>query len=127
VSLRLQAEADLGAILGDATGGFGWPIVVTNPAGVSATLTGFSTDVSQTIDPQTGEMVGGRQASVALSLASLAAAGFELPFAVADGASKPWLVSFVSINGETLTFKVADSNPDRAIGITTLVLEVYRP
>lgn len=125
MSLRLQAEADLSFILEDATAGFGWAITVTNPAGESRSLTGFSNDVAQFIDPDTGQVVSGRQASVALRLSSIYEQGFELPRGIADSSLKPWLVQFDDINGSAYTFKVAESNPDRALGIITLLLELY--
>jgi len=127
VSLRQLAEADLGAVLEDGATGFGWPITVTSPAEMSALLTGFSDDISQIIDPDTGQIVSGRLASIALRISSLTAAGFELPQGIADAAQKPWLVTFDDINGNSFTFKVMQSNPDRALGIVTCILELYRP
>jgi hypothetical protein len=127
VSLRAQAAADLGAILGDAAGGFGWPITVTDPSGTARTLTGFSSDIGQVIDPQTGVAVAGRTASVALALAALTAAGLGMPRGIADPASKPWVVSFNDIGGTSHTFKVLEAMPDRALGVVVCTLESYKP
>lgn len=125
MGLRTMAEADLGHILEDSDG-FGWPITVTNPAGlVVPSLVGFSDDIAQVIDPETGAAVSGRMASVALRISSLMRAGLALPEAIADRISKPWIVQFDDINGNTHKFKVAQSNPDRAIGLVTCLLEVY--
>jgi hypothetical protein len=126
MGLRSTAESDLEFILEDADTGFGWNITMTNPAGITADLVGFSDDISQVIDPDTGQAVSGRLASVALRITSLALAGLGLPQAIAGTAGKPWLVTFDSISGETFTFKVAQSNPDRALGVVTCVLEFYR-
>lgn len=125
--LREIAEQDLGTILEDGTAGFGWPITVTNPAGLVRPLTGFSDDIAQIIDPDTGQAVSGRLASVALRISSLIAAGLTLPQGIADAGSKPWVITFDDINGNSFTFKVAQSNPDRTIGLVTCLLETYIP
>jgi len=125
MSLREIAEADLAVTLEDGVGGFGWPITITDPTGASAALVGTSTDIAQVIDPDTGVAVSGRSASVAVRIASLTAAGLGLPVGIADSGSRPWTVSFDDINGAGYTFKVQQSNPDRAIGLVTLVLEKY--
>jgi len=127
VGLRSIAESDLTAILQDGTTGFGWEITVIDPAGTPAILTGFGNDISQLIDPDTGVAVSGRQASIALPISALTAAGLGLPRAVADGAESPWIVEFNDVGGTPHVFKVSESNPDRALGIVTCVLEAYTP
>jgi hypothetical protein len=115
VSLRDVAEADSKAILEDSVTGFGYPITVTSPDKVTASLTGFSNDIS------------GRTASVALSIRSLTEAGYTtLPKGIQDEKSKPWLVQFNGINGNPFTFKVTEGHPDRGLGIMTCTLEIYR-
>lgn len=125
MSLRLQAAADLVGILEDASG-FGWPITVTSPEGVSASVVGSSTDIGQTIDPETGMAVSGRRASVVLALSSLAMAGLGIPRGIADSSRAPWTVTFNDIGGTPHTYKVQESAPDRAIGCVRLELEAYR-
>lgn len=125
MSLRQLAETDLGLILEDSSTGFGWSITVTDPAGTSRTLTGFSDDIAQIIDPDTGQAVSGRLASVALRTSSLIAAGLSLPRGIADSGSKPWVIEFDDINGSAYKFKVSQSNPDRALGLVTCLLELY--
>lgn len=124
--LRAQAEADLGRILEDTTNGFGWPIKVTDPSGAVGQLTGFSTDISLMIDPETGQAVSGRTASATIRIALLSSEGLGIPQGVADGAVKPWLVQFDDINGVAYTFKVKESIPDRAIGAVSCILEFYK-
>lgn len=126
MGLRNTAESDLGAILEDSVTGFGWAITVTSPAGVSASLTGFSDDISQVIDPDTGQAVSGRLASVALRISSLTSHGLGLPRGIADSASKPWVIDFLDINGNPFKFKVQQSNPDRALGLVICILELYK-
>lgn len=125
MGLRDTAQTDLGMILEDQTTGFGWPITVTDPAGTSASLVGFSNDIAFQIDPETGMMVSARTASIALRIKLLTDNGLELPEGIADTAGKPWVVVFTDINGGSHTFKVSQSNPDRAIGIVTCNLEFY--
>lgn len=127
MGLRELAERNLGAILENSASGFGWPITVTNPAGSTESFTGFSNDISQVIDPDTGQIVSGRAASVALRISSLAAKGFAIPYGVADQSSKPWIVSFDDINGNPYTFKVRQADPDRTLGMVVAILEAYTP
>lgn len=125
MSLRATAEADLGKILEDPNG-FSWPITITDPSGtVVPDLSGFSSDVSQLIDPDTGQMVSGRVASIAIRIGLLTANGLGLPVGINDSDSKPWVIEFDDINGNGYTFKVQKSNPDRAVGLITCLLEAY--
>ena len=127
MGLRQIAESDLGLILEDTVTGFGYSITLTDPSGTVRPLTGFSDDISQIIDPDTGQAVSGRLASAALRISSIISAGLTLPKGIADAGIKPWLVQFDDINGNPYTFKVAQSNPDRALGLVTLLLELYAP
>jgi len=127
MGLRQIAETDLGLILEDKDTGFGFDITITDPSGSTGTgpLTGFSDDISQIIDPDTGQAVSGRLASVAVRISLLTSVGLGLPRGIADAGSKPWLVQFDDINGNPFKFKVAQSNPDRAAGVVVLLLELY--
>ena len=124
MNLRELAEADLAFTLEDGAFGFGWPITITTPAEVvSNPLTGYSNDISQVVDPDTGMLVSGRVATVALRISSLTADGLAIPHAIASKTQRPWLITFDDINGQTYTFKVKQSNPDRGLGVVTLILE----
>lgn len=125
MNLRQQAELDLGFIIEDQETGFGWPVSVTNPSGSAADLIGLSDDISQIIDPDTGQMVTGRLASVVFRISSLDTAGLGLPRGIADSGEKPWVVEFDDINGSPYKFKVSEANPDRAIGVVVCFLELY--
>lgn len=126
MNLREQAESDLSFILEDKENGFGWDIVITDPAGTVGNLVGLSDDIAQMIDPDTGVAVSGRLASVAVRISSLTTEGLALPVGIASSSEKPWLVAFNDINGNPYSFKVQDSNPDRALGLVTCILETYR-
>lgn len=125
MGLRDLAQSDLGAILEDKATGFGWDISVTDPSGNTQALVGFSDDIAQIIDPDTGTAVSGRLASVSIRISSLIAAGLSLPQGIADAGSKPWIIGFNDINGNPYTFKVSQSNPDRALGLVVCLLENY--
>lgn len=127
MNLRALAESDLGFIVEDGATGFGWPITLTDPSGFSSPdpLTGLSDDIAQVIDPDTGQAVSGRLASIALRISTLYAQGYALPQGIADASAKPWIVEFNDINGLPYKFKVQQSNPDRALGVVTCLLETY--
>ena len=126
MGLRELAEADNRVILNDNTTGFGYSIVLTDPTGTVIPLTGFSNDISQVIDPDTGVAVSGRLSTAALNINDIIAAGLTLPVGIADSASKPWLITFADINGNINTFKVSKSDPDRTIGMLICTLEFYK-
>lgn len=125
MSLREQAELDLAFLIEDSTSGFGWPAVITDPSGTSLNVVGLSNDISQVIDPDTGMVVSGRLASFTVRMSTLTAGGLTQPKGIADAGSKPWIVAFDDIGGVACTFKVRESNPDRALGVVSLMLEVY--
>lgn len=111
----------------DTVGGFGWSISVTNPNGVTAVLTGLSTDVHTSIDPETGVAVAGRRASVSLVRAHLATGGLGQPRGIGERNAKPWLVTFLDIDGASHVFKVVEALPDRTIGNVVCLLDAYVP
>lgn len=123
--LRDTAEKDLAITLEDDITGFGWAITVTDSDGNVGSLKGTSNDISDLIDPDTGQAVSGRLATVALRISSLTAAGLGIPKSIADATIKPWRIGFDDINGNAFTFKVKKSNPDRGLGIVTCILEAY--
>lgn len=127
MGLREVAEQDLAVLLEDRVGGFGWDITVIDPDGLSAPLVGSSSDIGQLIDPETGQGVSGRFASVVLRISSLVLAGFSsLPKGIAEIDGKPWIMKFDDINGNPGTFKVSSSAPDRAIGAVSCTVEFYK-
>ncbi len=125
MGLRDQISADIKNILEDVDMGFGWGITVTDPDGTTGDLKGFSNDMAQMIDVDTGLAISGRTASVAIHFTSLSEAGLGLPVAIADKTKKPWIVEFNDIVGNSHTFKVSESRPDRAAGVVVCLLECY--
>jgi hypothetical protein len=126
MGLRDVAFSDCGNILRD-TAAFGTPITLTSPAGVVTSVNGNTNDVRFTIDPETGVAVVARRVSVAVHLSNLP----ELPAAVPDNGSPPWIVSFRQPSGDPLvpgrlwTFKVIEVQPDRTLGSVPLILEQF--
>lgn len=120
MDLHAIAEQDLATTLE----GNGQHVTITDPAGSSAAVIAISNDISQIIDPDTGVPVSGRNANAAFRISTLRAAGLGLPHGIEDGAVRPWLVDYVTVNGDTIRTKVLTSNPDRALGIVTLRLRV---
>jgi len=125
MGLRDIISADTKAILEDDSLGFGWTISLTDPDGTTSSFIGYSTDISQIIDPDTGTIVSGRLASVSIFIKSIIDAGLEIPYGISDSSKKPWVVDFNDINGNPYKFKVSQSNPDRAMGVVVLILESY--
>lgn len=123
MGLLADFEENLALMLEDANCSPVQAITLTDPAGVTyPPLTGKADDIAQMIDPETGEAVSGRKASIALRLSSIYDAGANIPMGVHDETQKPWLVTFQNVNGFTATFRVKQSNPDRNAGIITLLL-----
>lgn len=129
VGLREQAVLDLQTIIGD-TDGFAWSVSLKNPDGVCDTLSGLTTDIATTIDPETGQAVSGRTASVTFSMKTLkdldCYQDFGMPAGVPDKTKKPWVVTFLDPLGNEYTFKVLESLPDRALECIVCLLEVYK-
>jgi len=124
MGLRDLASADLNYIMQDDVGGFSWDITITDPAGTTHALKGFSSDISALIDPDTGVSITGRLATCSVSYQAIRASGITTnPKAIADNTAKPWKVTFDDIDGNSYTFKVVRSEPDRAIGNLAMTLE----
>lgn len=128
MSLRTLAENDLAIMMEDANCSFGWSVVLTDPSGFASVepLTALTQDIAVDIDPDTGVAVSGRTASATFRISTLTTAGYTgLPVGIADGALKPWVVTFNDINGASFTYKVAESLPDRTVGVVVTLLELY--
>ena len=125
MSLRAIAEADLSSIMEGETS-FRVAVILTNPSCDTINVWGIGGDISELIDPDTGMAVSGRSTRMTIRMTSIINQGFELPEGISDTSSKPWLVSFDDITGVNHTFKVVEGNPDRTIGVVSLVLEAYK-
>lgn len=120
--LRDLAERDLRAILHDKAG-FSWPLHLRNPEGADLALCGFSNDVEQTIDRDTGLPIVGREAHVTIAMRDVL--DFGEPQGINNATRKPWVVIFDDILGRSQTFKVKQALPDRALGVIVCFLETY--
>ena len=130
MGLRDIAEEDLALTLEDDVDGFGFPFTLVAPDGQEENFTGQTGDIAQIVDPETGIVVSGRRAHVAVRISSFETAfgggPSAYPVGIADKTIKPWLVIWNDIRGHAYTFKVSKSNPDRTLGIITLILEAYK-
>lgn len=117
------AESDFGLIAENETDG--WPMTITAPDETTAAVTGLSFDISLVFDPETGQAVNGRSATVTLRRSTVLALGKGEPVNVTDTTKKPWLITVDDVNGQSGVFKVARCDPDRTLGWFTLFLEVY--
>ena len=127
MNFREIAEQDLGITLEDSVYGFGWPVTVTDPNGLSDSLNCQQNDIAFQIDPQTGASVSGRIVEIVLMISTLTDAGFaSLPKQQADKTKKPWIFVFDDISGNSGTFTVKESHPDQTLGLIFCQLEVYK-
>lgn len=124
MGLWADASADLRGFL-ENDDEFGQALTVVDPSDASAALKGFGVDIGLLIDPETGQGVAGRRGSVAISIASLTAAGLGMPVGISDASLKPWRVTFDDANGNSHTFKIQECQPDRALGVVVCILEAY--
>ena len=108
-------------ILENSSSGFGVPMILTNPDGVSQEITGMAADIGQALDPDTGLTVSGRLVSITLRSESIL---IGTPRAVPDIASRPWVVEFELPGGAPAQFKIMESQPD-GLGSTNYFCEVY--
>lgn len=127
MNLRDQAAADFKTIVEDSAAGFGRSIELTSPEGQVRTFVGLTNDVSEQIDPETGQAVSGRIASVVLNMDTVIAAGMDLPIGIPDAKRKPWVVKHTDTDNVEHFYKVSDTRPDRDFGGTVLILEHYVP
>jgi len=127
MNFREIAETDLSFTLEDSQFGFGYEIEIIDPDGLTKKVNGQSNDIAFAIDPDTGQAVTGRVATVVLRVKTLTDLGFTaLPAVQSDKTKKPWIIKFLDINGTSHTFTVKESNPDRTIGLIFCYLEFYK-
>lgn len=122
MSLRGIAEKDLRFILGDS----GWSFTIFDPSENALPVTGLSNDISRLIDPDTGQAVSGRFATISVSYRAFHDAGMEVPRSIPETTSKPWVVQATDVLGKEYRFKIIRSEPDRTLGLILCTLEAYR-
>lgn len=121
-----MAEMDLGVTLEDSQNGFGQPATITDTAGNSAVLNIQSGDVHLLFDPDGEVKVNNRTAHASVRIASLIAAGLEMPKAQPDQDKNPYIFEFADANGVSRKFIVSQPSPDRTLGIVTVILELMQ-
>lgn len=125
MGIRELANRHHRAILNNSSTGGGWPFTITDPDGKTRPLTGWSNDISSLIDPDTGQAVSGRHATVTMSMEDLEEQGFDLPKGENFSNAKPWLIGWNDLRGNAYTFKISSADPDRTINSVTCILEAW--
>lgn len=121
------SQVDKAFTLNDEVYGFGSTITLTDPDLLTADVIGRSNDISFAIDPNTGEAVSGRTATIAIDMNELLDKGFtSLPAAQTDKTKKPWIIVFNDQQGNSYTFTVLEGNPDRTLGVVLCTLQFYK-
>jgi len=107
--------------------GAGWPFTITDPSGNTGTLTGWSNDISAVIDPDTGQAVSGRLATVSLHVDDMVEAGLDpIPKGENFSTSRPWVIEVSNVLGDPpAKFKISRADPDRTVGCVNCMLEAY--
>lgn len=125
MGLLAEAATHLRTFLEDSDGGFGLAMTVTDPDGVSGSITGYSGNIGQKIDPDTGMTIAGQQIHATLPIAALQETFSAQPRGVHDETLKPWLV-LLQLPGMAAaqTFKVTEAAPDEQ-GAVVCFLEFY--
>ncbi len=121
-----MARADTRAFLNDSLTGSAVPIAITPPGLPARTLMGWSNDIGLLVDPDTGQAISGRIATVALSIADLAAQNLPIPESEHSTSAKPWVISFLDGQLDNYVFSIVETHPDRTTGIVTCTVDSYR-
>lgn len=125
MSLFDDAAADFREIINSDIGA-SLECVITSPDGVINSFKCRMSDISQSIEPGTGDRVSGRRVSISMSLFDLKHEGFESVRGIEKKNEKPWKVEFNNILCDQGTFKVTETAPDYTLGVIVLHLELMK-
>jgi hypothetical protein len=125
VSLIERARKDVARILQN-TNEFASTVKLTSPAGVTRDVAAVTNEVWQGLDPNSGNIVNGAVASIAISLDALSKAGLGIPQNSRDTKAKPWLVEMTLADGAPRTYTVEESRRDMGLGVIWYVLGEYQ-
>lgn len=126
MGLRAQAELDLAGTI-EASDDYGWPVLVTDPAGTAVALTGSAGVISEQLDAETGLLITAQRVAVSLRISSIVTAfpSSGLPQGVLEEDAKPWLLTFDDLAANPGTWAVVDARPDLHLGMTTMLAEAW--
>jgi hypothetical protein len=125
VSLLARVRNDIARITQN-TKEFASVVKLTSPAGVTRDVAAITNEVWQGLDPNSGNIVNGASASVAISLDALTKAGLGIPQNDHDRKAKPWRVELTLADGVARTYKITESRRDMTLGLIWYVLEHYQ-
>ena len=123
MNLREQAELDLGLTLEDDVFGFGVECQIEDPAGTSDTFIVQSGDIHQLLETDTGVPVNNKTAHVSIRIQSLLDKAFGLPQRQPDESGNIWQFTFKDSNGISRKFTIAETLPDKTLGVISVILE----
>ena len=105
----------------------GRDITFIDPHGVSAVIKAIWRDIHLAVDPDTGQAVSARQASVFTTEQRLRDAGLNgIPTGVSERTSAPWIARVTDTGGAERTYKVSERLPDAGFGAVLLNLEAHQ-
>lgn len=120
MSLRDQALADAQFALENASD-FGQDINLIAPDGTVTPMRGYTGDITELIEPDSGQIVTGRSIHVMLFINSLPPG--PRPVGIQDLNGIPWRVSFPNISSKVVkSYGVRATQPDDAMGTLSLEL-----
>lgn len=121
MSILSESRLDF-AIISQDTDGFAEEVVLTSPTGQSATIACVWTDVGVGLDPESGQTVSAKAASVSISDDALTEAGIGIPVSVQEKNKKPWKITVTNIDGTSTAYKITEPRRDRRLGVHWFVL-----
>lgn len=124
MSLMQRAQRDVARITTNNKH-FGGEVVISYK-GVEYPANCFSNNIGQVFDADTGTVVSGQTATVAISVIELQSKSIPEPVAVYNENRDPYLIGFNDGLGRDFLFKVVDTYPDRTIGLIVCILERFK-
>lgn len=126
MSLLDRVRSDVARITQN-TKEFASEVKLQNPSGQFATVAAITNEVWQGLDPNSGNIINGAVASIAISLDALTKASLGgIPQNPHNAKEKPWLVELTLADGVPRTYKIAESRRDMQMGLIWYVLSRYQ-
>lgn len=108
------------------TNEFASAVKLTNPSGQFATVAALTGEVWQGLDPNSGNVVNGAVASIAISIEALTKANLGgIPHNSKNPTERPWRVELELADGVRYTYAINESRRDMTLGLIWYVLKRY--
>jgi hypothetical protein len=125
MSLLDIARRDAQRIINSNKFGFSSSVTLIDQAGVEYPINAIVSVIHNLVDPDTGQPVSGSLATASINTLDLIALGVQIPEGEADETKKPWLIREADIQGNTVTYAIVRSAPDKANGNILCDLNEY--